>query len=87
MLTSGKSTCERQCCCQDVCTVVNRLERLGKPEFADANQQSGDGEEKLSIDSNVLLSGDYVNSLLSTISKKDLQFLKYFKALQLKTKK
>ena len=87
MLTSGKSTCERQCCCQDVCTVVNRLERLGKPEFADANQQSGDGEEKLSIDSNVLLSGDYVNSLLSTISKKDLQFfLKYFKALQVEDK-
>ncbi|KAL6936825.1 hypothetical protein ACO0OL_001375 [Hanseniaspora opuntiae] len=87
LLTAGKSTCERQCCCQDVCTVLNRLERVNKPEFANTKQESDDPQVKLSVDSNVLLSGEYVNQLLGSLSHKDLQFfLKYFKALQVEDK-
>lgn len=87
LLTAGKSTCERQCCCQDVCTVLNRLERINKPEFANSKQESGDPQVKLLVDSNVLLSGEYVNQLLGTLSHRDLQFfLKYFKALQVEDK-
>lgn len=87
LLTAGKSTCERQCCCQDVCTVLNRLERVNKPEFVDTKQESDDIQVKLLVDSNVLLSGEYVNQLLGTLSQRDLQFfLKYFKALQVEDK-